>query len=123
MPTEAKQATVAELVAGVLGQPAPRSWPTTAASRVSDLGQDPRASCAARASATASSRTGWRKIAAEQAGRAEFAPLLTGPAAVALGGSDEAALAKGVLDALRPYRNVVIRGGAIGGTHHRPATR
>ena len=43
-------------------------------------------------------------------------PLLKGPSAVALGGSDEAALAKGVLDALRPFRNVVIRGGAIGGT-------
>ena len=56
------------------------------------------------------------KIAAEQAGRSEFAPLLSGPSAVALGGADEAALAKGVLDALRPFRNVVIRGGAIGGT-------
>ena len=60
------------------------------------------------------------KIAAEQAGRSEFVPLLKGPSAVALGGNDEAALAKGVLDALRPYRNVVIRGGAIGGTDHRP---
>lgn len=55
------------------------------------------------------------RIAAEQAGRAELGPLLSGPTAIALGGGDEAALARGVLDALRPYRTVVIRGGAIGG--------
>jgi len=56
------------------------------------------------------------KIAADEAGRGEIAPLLTGPTAITLGGSDEAALAKATLDALRPFsRIVVIRGGAIGG--------
>ena len=33
----------------------------------------------------------------------------------ATGGTDEAALAKGVLDALRPFRDVQVRGGTVGG--------
>jgi len=56
------------------------------------------------------------RIAAQEAGRGELSSLLDGPSAVALGGQDEAALAKGLLDALRPYRNVVVRGGVIGNT-------
>jgi len=56
------------------------------------------------------------RIAAQEAGRGELSALLDGPSAVALGGQDEAALAKGLLDALRPYRNVVVRGGVIGNT-------
>jgi large subunit ribosomal protein L10 len=56
------------------------------------------------------------RIAAEQAGRAELGTLLTGPSAVALGGNDEAELARGLLDAVRPYRTVVVRGAAIGDT-------
>lgn len=55
------------------------------------------------------------KIAATDAGRSEIIPLLSGPTAITLGGSDEAALAKATLDALRPFRAVVVRGGAIGG--------
>ena len=55
------------------------------------------------------------RIAAENAGRGEISSLLTGPTAITLGGSDEAALAKATLDALRPYRAVVVRGGAISG--------
>jgi large subunit ribosomal protein L10 len=54
------------------------------------------------------------KIAAEQAGRGELATLLDGPSAIALGGSDEAALARGLLDAVRPFRIVEIRGGIVG---------
>jgi large subunit ribosomal protein L10 len=56
------------------------------------------------------------RIAAESAGRTEIMPLLSGPTAVTLGGADEAALARATLDALRPYRNIVVRGGAISGT-------
>lgn len=56
------------------------------------------------------------KIAAEQAGRPDIVPLLSGPTAITLGGADESALAKATLDALRPYsRTIVVRGGAIGG--------
>ena len=56
------------------------------------------------------------KIAAESAGRREIIPLLNGPTAITLGGSDEAALARATLDAFRPFRTIVVRGGAIGGT-------
>ena len=34
---------------------------------------------------------------------ARSSPLLDGPTAITLGGSDEAALAKATLDALRPF--------------------
>ena len=44
------------------------------------------------------------RIAAEQAGRPELIPLLTGPSALAVGGTDEPALAKGVIDAMRPFK-------------------
>jgi len=54
------------------------------------------------------------RIAADQAGRPELIPLLTGPSALAVGASDETALAKGLLDATKPYK-VVIRGAAVNG--------
>jgi large subunit ribosomal protein L10 len=54
------------------------------------------------------------RIAAQQAGRPELIPLLTGPTALALGGSDEPALAKGLMDAVRPFK-VEIRGAAMSG--------
>ena len=54
------------------------------------------------------------KIAAEQADRSELVPLLTGPSAIAIGAADEAALAKGLLDATKPY-SVEIRGAALNG--------
>jgi large subunit ribosomal protein L10 len=55
------------------------------------------------------------RIAAEQAGRSELIPLLTGPSAVATGGGDESTLARGVLDALRPHRTAEVRGAAVRG--------
>jgi large subunit ribosomal protein L10 len=54
------------------------------------------------------------RIAAEQAGRPELVGLLTGPSALAVGGSDETALAKGLLDATRAFK-VEIRGAAMNG--------
>jgi large subunit ribosomal protein L10 len=54
------------------------------------------------------------KIAAEQADRSELVPLLTGPSAIAIGGADEAALAKGLLDATKSF-DVEIRGAALNG--------
>jgi large subunit ribosomal protein L10 len=54
------------------------------------------------------------RIAAEQAGRPELVPLLTGPSALAVGGSDEPSLAKSLIDATRPYK-VEIRGAALSG--------
>jgi len=54
------------------------------------------------------------KIAAEQADRSELVPLLTGPSAIAVGGADESTLAKSLLDATKPF-NVEIRGAALNG--------
>ncbi len=42
--------------------------------------------------------------------------MLVGPSAVALGGTDESALARALLDALRPYRQVTVRGAVVGRT-------
>ena len=55
------------------------------------------------------------KIAADEAGRAELKPLLEGPTALATVDGDEAALARTLADALRPYARVVtVRGGMLG---------
>jgi large subunit ribosomal protein L10 len=54
------------------------------------------------------------RIAAEQAGRPELIPLLTGPSALAIGGIDQPSLAKSLIDATRPFK-VEIRGAAMSG--------
>jgi large subunit ribosomal protein L10 len=53
------------------------------------------------------------RIAAEGELSEALNPLLTGPTAIAFG-TDEAATAKAVLDATRPYRIVRITGGVLG---------
>jgi len=55
------------------------------------------------------------KIAADDAERAELKPMLSGPTALATVTGDEAALARAVQEAFRPYSRVVtIRGGLLG---------
>jgi large subunit ribosomal protein L10 len=54
------------------------------------------------------------RIAASEAGREELIELLDGPTGLALGGSDEVALARTFLDAVRPFRVVTVRGALIG---------
>jgi len=55
------------------------------------------------------------KIAADEADRTELKPMLTGPTALATIDGDEAAMAKALADAFRPYARVVtIRGGMLG---------
>ena len=56
------------------------------------------------------------KIAADEADRAELKPLLTGPTALATIDGDEAAMAKALADAFRPYTRigVSLRGGMLG---------
>ena len=53
------------------------------------------------------------KIAAADSVGAALDPLLNGPTAIAFG-TDEAATAKAVLDATRPYKIVKITGGVLG---------
>ena len=55
------------------------------------------------------------KIAADEADRAELKPLLSGPTALATIDGDEAAMAKALVEAFRPYSRVVtVRGGMLG---------
>jgi large subunit ribosomal protein L10 len=56
------------------------------------------------------------KIAADEADRAELKPLLTGPTALATIDGDEAAMAKALADAFRPYSRIGVtwRGGMLG---------
>jgi len=58
------------------------------------------------------------KIAADEADRTELKPMLTGPTAVATIDGDEAAMAKALADAFRPYSRigVTLRGGMLGST-------
>ncbi len=53
------------------------------------------------------------RIAAEQAGVGDLAPLLEGPSALALGSIEESQLARVFLDAVRSYRTVHVRGGVV----------
>jgi large subunit ribosomal protein L10 len=55
------------------------------------------------------------KIAADEADRADLKPMLEGPTALATIDGDEAAMAKALAEALRPYARVVtVRGGMLG---------
>lgn len=114
MPTEAKRATVAELTEALSGSKGAIVSEYRGLT-VSDLSKVRRELREKGVSYTVA-KNRLAKIAAEQAGRPDLVPLLTGPTAITLGGTDEASLAKATLDALRPYsRIVVIRGGAISG--------
>jgi large subunit ribosomal protein L10 len=54
------------------------------------------------------------RIAATESGNDALPPMLTGPTAIAFGNGDEAAIAKAVLDATKPYKIVTIKGGVLG---------
>ena len=114
MPTEAKRATVAELTQALQGSKGAivseyRGLTVTDLSKI-------RRELREKGVSYTVVKNRLARIAAEDAGRRDLVPLLTGPTAVTLGGADESALAKATLDALRPYSKiVVIRGGAISG--------
>ena len=114
MPTEAKRATVAELTEALSGSKGAivSEYRGLTVSDLSKIRRDLRD----KGVSYTVVKNRLAKIAADQAGRSEIMPLLSGPSAITLGGSDEAALAKATLDALRPYSKiVVIKGGAISG--------
>ncbi len=112
MPTEAKQAAVAELVELLKGAD------TTIVSdhrglSVADL-HKVRRELRAKDIQYRVIKNRLARIAAEQAGRPELIPLLTGPSAIAVGAVDESSLAKGLMDATKPF-SVEIRGAALNG--------
>jgi len=55
------------------------------------------------------------KIAAQEAGNSELSDLLDGPSAPAMGGADEVVLARTFLDAVKPFKTVVVRGAVLNG--------
>lgn len=55
------------------------------------------------------------RIAAEMEGIAGLAPLLAGPVAIAFGSGDEPAVARTVLDTVRPFKLVKVTGAVVGG--------
>ena len=101
MPTEAKRAKVAELDRGFSGSKGAivSEYRGLTVADLSKVRRDLRE----KGVSYTVVKNRLAKIAAEQAGRSEIIPLLHGPTAITLGGSDEAALAKATLDALRPY--------------------
>jgi large subunit ribosomal protein L10 len=112
MPTDAKQAAVAELVELF------KEADTTIVSdhrglSVADL-QKVRRELRAKDIQYRIIKNRLAKIAAEQADRPELVPLLVGPSAIAIGGPDESTLAKGLVDATKPFK-VEIRGAALNG--------
>ena len=111
MPTEAKRATVAALTEGFSG---------ASASIVTDYRGLTVADLASIRRNLRPQGVTYRvvknrlaKIAADQAGRSELGPLLDGPTAIALGAGDEAVVARALLDAIRPYRNLKVRGAVL----------
>ncbi len=112
MPTEAKQAAVAELVE-LLKEADTAIVSDHRGLSVADL-QKVRRELRAKNIQFRVIKNRLARIAAEQAERAELIPLLIGPSAIAIGGEDEASLAKGLLDAVKPFK-VEIRGAALNG--------
>jgi large subunit ribosomal protein L10 len=112
MPTEAKRATVAEL-----REELSRSNAALVADyrglSVSDIGAIRRA-LREQGITYRIVKNRLARIAADEAGRAELGELLDGPTGLAMGGPDETTLARTFLDAVRPYRTVVVRGGVVG---------
>jgi large subunit ribosomal protein L10 len=112
MPTEAKRATVAELKEVFSASSSAVVWDYRGLT-VADVGRVRRELREKGISyRVVKNRLG--KIAAREAGRDELADLLVGPSAIAIGGADETALAKATLDALRPFRQVTVRGAVVG---------
>ena len=113
MPTDEKRQAVAELTELLRGSKAIavadyRGLP------VKDM-QSVRRSLDANAVEFHVVKNSLMSIAADDAGRGELKQMLTGPTALATSGGDEVALARNVLEALRPHARVVkIRGGLLG---------
>lgn len=56
------------------------------------------------------------RIAAEEEGSTALVPLLRGPSAIAFGTGEEPAVARAVLDVVRPYKLVRVTGALVGGS-------
>jgi large subunit ribosomal protein L10 len=113
MPTEAKRAMVAELTE-LLGSSQTTIVTDYRGLTVAEIGLVRRA-LREQGITYRVVKNRLARIAARDAGTAELSELFEGPSAIALGPLEEAALAKALLDALRPYRTVEIRGAMLRG--------
>jgi large subunit ribosomal protein L10 len=113
MPTEAKQATVAELKDELSNAKA-----TIVADyrglTVSDISAV-RRTLRGQGISYRVVKNRLAKIAAQETGSGELNDLLVGPSALAMGSGDEVVLARTFLDAIRPFRSVVVRGAILNG--------
>jgi large subunit ribosomal protein L10 len=112
MPTEAKQAAVAELKEALSASNA-----TIVADyrglTVSDI-QAVRRALRSEGITYRVVKNRLAKIAATEAGREELNEFLDGPTGLAMGAGDEVTLARVFLDAIKPYKSVVVRGAVVG---------
>jgi large subunit ribosomal protein L10 len=113
MPTEAKQATVAELKDELSNAKA-----TIVADyrglTVSDISAV-RRTLRGQGISYRVVKNRLAKIAAQEVGNGELNELLVGPSALAMGSGDEVVLARTFLEAIRPFRSVVVRGAILNG--------
>jgi len=113
MPTEAKQATVAELKDELS-----RARTTIVADyrglTVSDI-QSVRRNLRGQGITYRVVKNRLAKIAAQEAGTGELNELLVGPSALAMGSGDEVTIARTFLDAIKPFRQVAVRGAVLSG--------
>ena len=112
MPTEAKRETVAELTEEARGSTA-MIVSEYRGLKVSEIGEI-RRSLRKHNVTYHVVKNRLMKIAARDAGAETLGLLLEGPTAVAFARGDEAAAAKAVLDAVRPYRIVKVTGAVLG---------
>ncbi len=112
MPTEAKRETVASLIEEARGSRA-MIVSEYRGLKVSELGEI-RRSLRKQDVSYRVVKNRLMKIAAKDAGGEMLGILLEGPTAVAFARGEESAAAKAVIDALRPYRVVKIKGAVIG---------
>jgi large subunit ribosomal protein L10 len=112
MPTEAKRETVASLTEAARGASA-IIVSEYRGLKVSELGEI-RRNLRKQNVTYHVVKNRLMKIAAKDAGVDALGSLLTGPTAVAFAQGDEAAAAKALIDATRPYRLVKITGAVLG---------
>ena len=113
MPTEAKQATVAELK-DELSKARTTIVADYRGLTVSDI-QSVRRNLRGQGITYRVVKNRLAKIAAQEAGTGELNELLVGPSALAMGSGDEVTLARTFLDAIKPFRQVAVRGAVLSG--------
>jgi large subunit ribosomal protein L10 len=112
MPTEAKEATVAQLTKD-LAKGGPAIVSDYRGLSVAELTAMRRA-LRAQGIRYQVIKNRLARIAARESGRDALSALLDGPTGLAFGEGDEVTLAKAFIDASRPFKALTVRGGVVG---------